>query len=329
MARTGAWQVPDIADDTENSSSDQESIQDDDSDSEDHERLTEDIRRHRKKSRSSRSSDQSESGVYDAADLHRPLIFEEYLYAKKTIQDFRREIRLLTEFASLNSTAVRKIVKKYDRRVGTSLLEAYLEKCKAHEQWKCLWSRVEAQLLVDCDALLAQVTDMKPHDASWEGRKVFSIGCFDLFHRGHENMLRMLREFGTFVVVGVHDDESYFKLKNKKTIHNTQQRVEHVKNFADMVFVIPDTNPTPWIRAMVSKQDVEAGRVCYVRGEDMIDFPGRDFVEANMPVFFLPRSEGVSSTLLRTIYHDQDASKAEKAAFARTDATGKPILEEG
>jgi hypothetical protein len=30
-----------------------------------------------------------------------------------------------------------------------------------------------------------------------------------------------------------------------------------VKRFADMVFVIPDTDPTPWIRAMVSEQDVK------------------------------------------------------------------------
>lgn len=37
--------------------------------------------------------------------------------------------------------------------------------------------------------------------------QVYTIGCFDLFHRGHENLLATLREFGDYVVVGIHDDE--------------------------------------------------------------------------------------------------------------------------
>ena len=41
--------------------------------------------------------------------------------------------------------------------------------------------------------------------------KVYSIGCFDLFHRGHERLLKYLHEFGDYVVIGIHDDESYFK----------------------------------------------------------------------------------------------------------------------
>lgn len=39
---------------------------------------------------------------------------------------------------------------------------------------------------------------------------------------------------------------------------------------------------------------VQDGLACYVRGEDMLDFPGREFVEDRMPVYFVPRTEGVS-----------------------------------
>ena len=98
--------------------------------------------------------------------------------------------------------------------------------------------------------------------------------------------------------------------------------------------MIPDTDPTLWLQAMVSKQDIEvrgprpgsfspsvgpeaarargprqsppktgvlhrqAEKVCYVRGEDMLDFPGRSFIEKVMPVYFLPRSEGVSRSAM-------------------------------
>eukprot|EP00730_Choanoeca_flexa_P013116 TRINITY_DN4979_c0_g1_i3.p1 TRINITY_DN4979_c0_g1~~TRINITY_DN4979_c0_g1_i3.p1 ORF type:complete len:396 (+),score=113.99 TRINITY_DN4979_c0_g1_i3:296-1483(+) len=255
------------------------------------------------------------------------VVFEQYLYAKKTLVDYQRELRLLHEFAHLNSEGVRKIVKKFDKRVGTEHLADFLARMQAHPEHGLLWRLADSEgLQADAKAVLAGVMDLRPQGNFREGRKVFTIGCFDLFHRGHENMLRMLREFGTFVVVGVHDDESYFKLKNKKTIHKTLERVEHVKQYADMVFVIPDTNPTPWIKAMVSNQDVANEAVCYVRGEDMLEFPGREYVEANMPVYFLPRSEGVSSTLLRTIYHNSNAKESALAAHADTDETGKPII---
>lgn len=37
------------------------------------------------------------------------------------------------------------------------------------------------------------------------------------------------------VIVGVHNDESYFKLKKKKPIDNTERRMENVKKYADQV----------------------------------------------------------------------------------------------
>ena len=37
------------------------------------------------------------------------------------------------------------------------------------------------------------------------------------------------------VIVGVHSDESYFKLKNKHAIDNTEKRMSNVKKYADQV----------------------------------------------------------------------------------------------
>ena len=61
----------------------------------------------------------------------------------------------------------------------------------------------------------------------------------------------------------------------------------------------------------------------------MLEFPGRPWVESVMPVHFVPRTEACSSTLLRTIYHEDDEDLRKKAAFAKTRYDGKPIDEDG
>ena len=57
-------------------------------------------------------------------------------------------------------------------------------------------------------------------------------------------------------MAGIHDDGSYFKLKNKNTIDNLETRMANVKPFVDQIYVIPSTDPLPYIRAMVSQQDI-------------------------------------------------------------------------
>ncbi len=36
---------------------------------------------------------------------------------------------------------------------------------------------------------------------------VFVAGAFDLFHAGHVDFLRACLEFGSYIIIGVHDDE--------------------------------------------------------------------------------------------------------------------------
>mmetsp|Transcript_39097 Transcript_39097/g.91036 ORF Transcript_39097/g.91036 Transcript_39097/m.91036 type:complete len:150 (-) Transcript_39097:110-559(-) len=138
-----------------------------------------------------------------------------------------------------------------------------------------------------------------------------------------------LREFGYFLVAGIHDDASYFKLKKKYPIDNLETRMKKVKPYVDQLFVIPSTDPLLYIKSVVSEQDIETGSCCYARGDDMLQFPSRDWVESAMPVYFVPRTEGCSSTLIRTIYHAEDEELRKKAAFAKTRYDGKPIDDEG
>ncbi|CAB9512673.1 Ethanolamine-phosphate cytidylyltransferase [Seminavis robusta] len=254
--------------------------------------------------------------------------FHKYIYAKKSLTTFHRELALLLEFLELNKTAFSKILKKFDKKCRTSIREERL--AKLAETHSFLEGDVLRELKDEVAFMVEEVNSLKPSlPNGWENRKVYTIGCFDLFHRGHQNVLLSLREFGCYIVAGIHDDESYIKLKNKPTIDKLETRMNNVKPYVDQIYVIPSTDPLTYIKSMVSDQDIASGGCCYARGDDMLKFPGRDWVESAMPVHFVPRTEACSSTLLRTIYHAQDESLRAKAAFAKTRYDGKPVDEQG
>lgn len=52
--------------------------------------------------------------------------FQDFIYAKKSLTTFARELELLLEFLLLNKTAFSKILKKYDKRTGSSIREEML-----------------------------------------------------------------------------------------------------------------------------------------------------------------------------------------------------------
>lgn len=287
-------------------------------------------------------STRSPTGVSDYSKLHKEYDwlkeqyrqtgkcehFNAFIYAKKSLKTFNRELELLLEFLGLNKTAFSKILKKFDKRTGSSIREEKM--AELNETHRFLDGERLSELKEYTAKLLADSEALKPIlPEGWENRKVYTIGCFDLFHRGHQNVLMSLREFGYYVVAGIHDDESYFQLKNKYTIDNLETRMANVKPFVDQLFVIPSTDPLLYIKSMVSEYDIETGACCYARGDDMLQFPGREWVESVMPVHFVPRTEGCSSTLIRTIYHSENAELREKAAFAKTRYDGKPIDENG
>jgi cytidyltransferase-like protein len=254
--------------------------------------------------------------------------FHKYIYAKKSLMTFHRELELLLEFLDLNKQAFEEILKDHDQATGLSLRDSQM--AKIMESHSYLDGTALEELQDEVSSLIEETNSLKPNlPRGWQQRKVYTIGCFDLFHRGHQNVLVSLREFGCYIVAGIHDDESYFKLKSKYTIDNLETRMKNVKPYVDQLYVIPSTDPLLYIKSVVSEQDIQSGACCYARGDDMLHFPGREWVESVMPVHFVPRTEACSSTLIRTIYHAEDETIRAKAAFAKTRYDGKPIDEEG
>ncbi len=124
--------------------------------------------------------------------------------------------------------------------------------------------------------------------------KVITYGTYDLLHQGHINLLRRAKELGDYLIVGVTSD-SFDRGRGKLNVrNNVLERVEAVKatGFADEVIIedylgqkIDD----------IQKYDIDI----FAIGSD---WKGRfDYLNEYCKVVYLPRTEGISSTMLRQI----------------------------
>lgn len=122
--------------------------------------------------------------------------------------------------------------------------------------------------------------------------KVITYGTYDLLHQGHINLLRRAKELGDYLIVGVTSD-SFDRGRGKLNVrNNVLERVEAVKatGYADEVIIedylgqkIDD----------IQKYDVDI----FAIGSD---WAGKfDYLNEYCKVVYLPRTEGISSTMLR------------------------------
>lgn len=124
-------------------------------------------------------------------------------------------------------------------------------------------------------------------------KKVITYGTYDLLHEGHINILRRAKELGDYLIVGVTSD-SFDRGRGKLNVHNNVlQRVEAVKatGYADEV-VIED-----YIGQKID--DIQRfGIDIFAIGSDWV---GKfDYLKEYCEVVYLPRTEGISSTMLRS-----------------------------
>lgn len=123
-------------------------------------------------------------------------------------------------------------------------------------------------------------------------KKVITYGTYDLLHQGHINLLRRAKELGDYLIVGVTND-SFDRDRGKLNVRNNViERVDAVKatGYADKVIIedyigqkIDD----------IQKYDVDI----FAIGSD---WEGKfDYLKEFCDVVYLPRTEGISSTMLR------------------------------
>lgn len=124
-------------------------------------------------------------------------------------------------------------------------------------------------------------------------KKVITYGTYDLLHEGHVNLLRRAKELGDYLIVGVTSD-SFDRERGKLNVrNNVLERVEAVKRtgYADEIIIedyfgqkVDD----------IQKYDVDV----FAIGSDWV---GKfDYLKEFCDVVYLPRTEGISSTMLRS-----------------------------
>lgn len=123
-------------------------------------------------------------------------------------------------------------------------------------------------------------------------KKVITYGTYDLLHQGHINLLMRAKELGDYLIVGVTND-SFDRERGKLNVrNNVLERVDAVREtgYADQV-IIED-----YVGQKIDdilRYDVDVFAV----GSD---WEGKfDYLKEYCEVVYLPRTEGISSTMLR------------------------------
>ena len=124
-----------------------------------------------------------------------------------------------------------------------------------------------------------------------------TVGVFDMLHEGHVNLLQKMHRCATNVHAIVHDDYSTFLNKGRFPVQSLDVRRANLKHFVERERVSFDPDPSKAIADEIARARWSGATVVYVRGDDWLDFPGKQVViEAGVPLEFIPYTQGISST---------------------------------
>ena len=119
--------------------------------------------------------------------------------------------------------------------------------------------------------------------------KMYTSGCFDIFHYGHLNILQKSKALCDYLLVGVSTDELIKKEKGKHPIIPFEERVKVIEAIKYVDEVIPQFDKNK--QRVVNEHNIDAISV----GDD---WRGR-FPQTNCPIEYLTYTESVSSTILK------------------------------
>ncbi len=125
-------------------------------------------------------------------------------------------------------------------------------------------------------------------------KKIITYGTFDLLHVGHIRLLKRAKELGDYLIVGLSTDAFNAK-KHKTSFMNYAVRKELLEAIRYVDMVIPEEN---WEQKGddITQHDVDV----FVMGDD---WKGKfDFLNQHCKVVYLPRTQDISSSLLKPIY---------------------------
>jgi len=123
-------------------------------------------------------------------------------------------------------------------------------------------------------------------------KKVITYGTYDLLHQGHINLLRRAKALGDYLIVGVTGDNFDLERGKLNVKNNVLERVEAIRKtgLADKIII------EEYVGQKID--DIQKYNVdIFTVGSDWI---GKfDYLNEYCKVVYLPRTEGISSTMLR------------------------------
>ena len=127
-------------------------------------------------------------------------------------------------------------------------------------------------------------------------KTILTYGTFDLLHYGHLEILRRASLLGDKLIVGVSTDK-FNEIKGKTCVLPYQKRKELIESLDYVDKVIPENN---WDQKVNDIQDNDID--IFVMGDD---WKGKfNELKVFCEVIYFPRTNGISSTKLRSILDD-------------------------
>ena len=127
-------------------------------------------------------------------------------------------------------------------------------------------------------------------------KTVLTYGTFDLLHYGHLEILKRASLLGNKLIVGLSTDK-FNEIKGKTCVLPYQKRKELIESLDYVDKVIPENN---WDQKVTDIKDNDID--IFVMGDD---WEGKfDELKVFCEVIYFPRTNGISSTKLRSILDD-------------------------
>lgn len=128
----------------------------------------------------------------------------------------------------------------------------------------------------------------KPHHKSKYNR-MYTSGCFDIFHYGHLNILIKSKELCDYLIVGVSTDELIESEKGKKPVIPFHERIKVVQSIG-------------LVDEVIAQKDKDKQKIVDTYKIDAIsvgdDWRGR-YPKVTCAMEYFPYTENVSSTILK------------------------------
>ena len=127
----------------------------------------------------------------------------------------------------------------------------------------------------------------------------YTTGVFDMFHIGHLNVIQRAKELCDYLIVGVSTDELVLKEKNHLPVIKFEDRCRIVEAIKYVDLVVPQFDKNKygaWEKYHFNKMFVGSDW----KGTDAWNSFEKQFAPLGVEIVYLPHTDGISSTMLRT-----------------------------